>query len=181
MQVRWVMAVLLLLLGSCSREPAASAVPPAQIQGNLNQLMRGILFPNSNVIFDTQDKDPGAPPEPADPSEVLNPYANLYGGWEGVENASIALYEAANLIQLPGRACQNGKPVPLDEEPFRKGVVALRAASLSAYKLAQSKNKDGLVGVAEQLAQACATCHDVYRDRLVNGQPIGLEQRCSAF
>ena len=29
--------------------------------GNLNQVMRGILFPNSNIIFNVQTNDPGAP------------------------------------------------------------------------------------------------------------------------
>ena len=27
--------------------------------GNLNQVMRGILFPSSNVLFDVQTQDPG--------------------------------------------------------------------------------------------------------------------------
>jgi hypothetical protein len=180
MRVCSVALVSLLILSSCSRQPGAPAAPAAQVQGSLNQVMRGILFPNSNVIFDAQNKDPGAPPDPADPGAVTNPYANLYGGWEAVENASVALFEAANLVQLPGRKCQNGKPVPLEEDTFRKGLAALRDTSLNAYKAAQSKDLTTLVAVADKLALACSTCHDVYRDRLVNGKPITMEQRCSA-
>src|SRR5215216_1355783 len=126
MRVRSLLVMAVLMLGGCSRQPGAPAAPPAQVQGSLNQVMRGILFPNSNVIFDAQNKDPGAPPDPAEPGAALNPYANLYGGWEGVENAAIALYEVANVVQLPGRNCQNGKPVPLEEDTFRKGLAALR-------------------------------------------------------
>jgi hypothetical protein len=180
MRVCSVALVSLLILSSCSRQPGAPAAPAAQVQGSLNQVMRGILFPNSNVIFDAQNNDPGAPPDPADPGAVTNPYANLYGGWEAVENASVALFEAANLVQLPGRKCQNGKPVPLEEDTFRKGLAALRDTSLNAYKAAQSKDLTTLVAVADKLALACSTCHDVYRDRLVNGKPITMEQRCSA-
>ncbi|MQA28419.1 MAG: hypothetical protein GEU82_01075, partial [Luteitalea sp.] len=40
--------------------PAAAAEPT----GDLAQLMRGILFPNSNLIFDAQSNDPGAPKKP---------------------------------------------------------------------------------------------------------------------
>jgi hypothetical protein len=174
MRVRSLLVMSLLIVSACSRQAAS---PPAQVQGSLNQVMRGVLLPNSNVIFDAQNKDPGAPP---DPGAVINPSADAYGGWEGVENASIALYEAANLVQLPGRTCQNGKPVPLEEDTFRKGLAALRETSLNAYKAAQSKDLPALVAVADKLAVACSTCHDVYRDRLVDGKPITMEQRCSA-
>ena len=169
-----------LLLSACSRQPATPAEPAAPVKGTLNQVMRGVLFPNSNTIFDAQDRDPGAPLDPTDPATANNPYANAYGGWEAVENASIALYEAANLIQLPGRTCQNGKPVPLEEETFKKGLAALRESSLYADKTAQAKNKDAIPDVGEKLAAACAACHDVYRDRMVDGKPIGMEDRCVA-
>ena len=99
--------------------------------------MRGILFPNSNIIFDTQDTDPGAPPDPA--AAGSNPYAGTYGGWEAVENASMALAEAANLIALPGRVCQNNKPVPLDDPVYQKGLAALREVAQLSYETAKAK------------------------------------------
>ena len=40
---------------------ATSAAPAAKPYGSLAQVMRGIPFPNSNIIFDTQSSDPGAP------------------------------------------------------------------------------------------------------------------------
>lgn len=180
MRVQALLVLSLCALGGCARPPAEPPAPAAQMSGSLNQVMRGILFPNSNILFDAQDKDPGAPAEPGDPTGATNPYANIYGGWEGVENAAIALHEAANLVQLPGRTCQNGKPVPLEAETFQKGLAALRESSLYAYKMAQAKNKDAMLDVAEKISAACATCHDVYRDRVVNGQPMTMEQRCGA-
>ncbi len=158
--------------------PAAPAAEAAQVTGSLNQVMRGILFPNSNIIFDAQDKDPAAPPDPNDPTAPAHPFAGTYGGWQAVENASQALSEAANLITLPGRTCQNGKPVPLNDEVFKKGVQALRDVSLASYKAAQSKNQDAMLDIADRLTQACSTCHDVYRDRIVDGKPIPMEARC---
>lgn len=174
------LVVLLVVVVGCS--PAAPPAPAAaapQVKANLNQVMRGILFPNSNIIFDTQDTDPGAPPDPA--AAGSNPYAGTYGGWEAVENASMALAEAANLISLPGRVCQNNKPVPLDDPVYQKGLAALREVAQLSYDTAKAKkyDADAMLNVADKVTQACATCHDVFRDRVVDGKPIGMEDRCT--
>jgi len=179
MRVRSVVLMSLLLIAACSRAPEAPPAPAAQIQGTLNQVMRGILFANSNILFDAQDRNPAAEPDPNDPAASAHPFAGTYGGWEAVENASMALYEAANLVQMP-RKCQNGKDAPIDEETFKKGLAALREVSMNAYKTAQSKNQDAMLDVADKLSQACSTCHDVYRDRVIDGKPMTMEQRCSA-
>jgi hypothetical protein len=144
--------------------------------------MRGILFPNSNIIFDAQSNDPGAA-KPADKNATpaagaTAAFSGVYGGWEAVENASIALGEAANLISLPGRSCANGKPVPLDDPTYQKGLAALREASGIALKAAQAKNQDQILDAADKVTMACSTCHDVYRDVQVDGKPAGIEARC---
>ena len=173
------LVVLLVVVVGCS--PAAPPAPTAaapQVKANLNQVMRGILFPNSNIIFDTQDTDPGAP---VDPAAGASPYAGTYGGWEAVENASMALAEAANLISLPGRVCQNNKPVPLDDPIYQKGLAALREVAQLTYDTAKAKKYDAetMLGVADKVTAACATCHDVFRDRVVDGKPIGMDDRCT--
>ena len=52
-----VLALLFLAVVATAQAPAAQPV------GTLAQVMRGILFPNSNLLFDVQTQDPGAPPE----------------------------------------------------------------------------------------------------------------------
>src|SRR5580765_4429202 len=91
-------------------KPAAGAAVrvTAKVQGNLAQVMRGILFPNSNIIFDAQNNDPTK-------KKADEQFGNPYGGWPSVENAAIALAEAANLLIIPGRVCSNGKPAPLGQ------------------------------------------------------------------
>lgn len=173
-----VLLVSLFVLAGCNRQPEAPAAPAAQIQGSLNQVMRGILYPNSNIIFDAQDRDPGGEADPNDPAASAHVFYGTYGGWESVENASMALYEAANLVQLPGRKCANGKDAPLNDPTFQKGLVALRETSMLAYKTAQSKDMNAMLDVADKLTQACATCHDVFRDKIVDGKPVGIEGRC---
>jgi len=183
MRVLTVLSLLVFVAACSSSAPAPTSTAPAaaapQVKGNLNQVMRGILFPNSNILFDAQDRDPAAKPDDKDPAAAAHPFAGTYGGWEAVENASIALAEAANLVELPGRSCANGKPVPLNDPTFQKGLVALREVSMLAYKTAQEKKQDAMLDVADKLTMACATCHDVYRDIQVDGKPAGLEARCN--
>lgn len=132
----------------------------SRVEGDLAQVMRGILFPNSNIIFDAQNTDPV---EKAKKTET--PYGNAYGGWMEVENAAIALAEAANLLTIPGRLCMNGKPVPMDQPDWPGFVQQLRDGAQATYKAAQSKSQDAIVDAAGTLTEACAACHDKYREK----------------
>jgi hypothetical protein len=125
---------------------------------NMALLMRGILFPNSNIIFDAQNNDPATKKEEGQ-------FSAVYGGWQSVENAALALAESANLLMIPGRLCSNGKPVPLNRADWPKFVQGLRTASQAAYKAAQSKNMDNIVDASGTLTEACSACHDVYREK----------------
>ena len=48
--------------------PAAPAAPAAQIEGNLIQVMRGIIYPASNVIFAGSNGNPTDVKPAKDPS-----------------------------------------------------------------------------------------------------------------
>jgi hypothetical protein len=146
-----------------SARPAAAQRP--QVVATLGQLMQGILFPNSNVIFAAQSDNPAEAPPAKDPSMATNPLASTYGKWEAVENSSLAIVEAANLLTLPGRKCSNGLAVPLQNADWAKFVQGLRDAGMTAYKAAQSKNQDKIVDAADVLTTACANCHEKYREK----------------
>ena len=166
------MGMAVLVAGCSSPAPApasapASAAPAAQPYATLAQVMRGIPFPNSNIIFDTQSLDPEAqkdkkPGEAAAGASAQ--YNSVYGGWQAVENAALALEETANLITIPGRLCENGKPVPLNDEAYQKAVAGLVEAGKVAYKAAQSKNLDAMLEAGGTVTDACAACHEKYRD-----------------
>jgi len=146
--------------GQAPAKPAAGAAVrvTAKVQGNLAQVMRGILFPNSNIIFDAQNNDPTK-------KKADEQFGNPYGGWQNVENAAIALAEASNLLIIPGRVCSNGKPAPNAQPDWPKLVQGLRDASMASYKAAQSKNMDNIVDAAGTLTEACSACHDKYREK----------------
>ena len=114
---------------------AGAPAPPA----TLAQLMKGIFFPSANVIFAAQGDNPNDVPPAKDPSLAVNPLASTYGKWDAVENAGLAIAEAASLLTVPGRKCSNGQAVPITNADWPKLVQGLRDAGLAAYKAAQSK------------------------------------------
>jgi len=85
-----------------------AGTPGAQVPATLAQLMRGTLYPASNIIFAAQDQNPAEVPPAKDPSIATNLLASSYGKWDAVENSALALAEVANLLTLPGRKCSNG-------------------------------------------------------------------------
>src|SRR5258708_38872987 len=71
-------AALVIWWGVASAQSAAPR-PVAKPDANLLQLMRGTLYPASNVLFAAQD-DLSKQPKPADASVSPNPLTNTYGG-----------------------------------------------------------------------------------------------------
>jgi len=61
--------------------------------------------------------------------------------------------------------CENGRPAPVDQEDFKKWAQGLIDAGAASYKAAQSKNMDQMVEVSGTVADACAACHEKYRDK----------------
>ena len=158
-----------------SRQPVAPAdartpsFPPA---ANLAQLMRGILFPSSNLIFNVQSRDPAAPLPQRPSGQVTSgafPWADwgagIYSGWELVDYAALALAESAPLMLTPGRRCENGKPVPVQDADWVKFCVELADAGKAAYKASQSRKQDAVSEVTDTIATACSHCHEAYRDK----------------
>ena len=169
--------------GAGAPAPAKGAAAPAargaaggrQVYGNLAQIMRAIPFPNSNILFDVQDNDP-AKKKP----DANGPYLGTYQGWEGVENAGLAIAEFATLILQPGRVCSNGKPVPLNQPDFVKFAQALRTVGMEEYNAARSKSVDKVNDLSDKLTNTCANCHDKYRpDSRIGGPKVGVDQRCT--
>jgi mono/diheme cytochrome c family protein len=144
----------------------ALSLPPPE--GNLAELMRAIAFPNSNIIFNVQVKDPGAQPKKelaASPFDYVAWGATVYPGWLAVDQAAIALTETASLLLTPGRKCQNGRPVPVDRADWQQYVAALADVGRLAHRASQERKYDAFGDVAEKLNDACANCHKVYRDK----------------
>jgi len=138
--------VFLVLAGAATAQAPSTFKP--KVSGNLKQVMRSILRPNSDIIFDVQA---AAPKNDMD--------------WNTVQNAAIALEEAMNLVAMPGRLREDGKSVPVQRADWVKYEQGVVAAGQACYKAAQSKNPEAVSNCTDQLADSCAACHDVYRDK----------------
>ena len=141
----------------------AAQAPAPEPVGNLALVMRAILFPNSNILFDTQSRDPDAPAETRDDGTVSATFSSIYTGWGLVEAASVALAESAQLILTPGRMCENGRPVPVGNADFQQFARELVETGTRAYEIAQRKDLEAMVEITNEVAGACENCHFVYR------------------
>jgi mono/diheme cytochrome c family protein len=156
--------------------------------GNLNQVMRGILFPSSNIIFNVQTNDPGAPRKPpasgggnTAPFSWVDWGAGIYTGWQIVDYAAVAITESAPLMLTPGRRCENGRPVPVDRPDWIKFSQELAEVGRIVYRASQMRNQEAVSDASNQLADACLNCHQVYRDKrgFRPGDPAALAARCT--
>jgi mono/diheme cytochrome c family protein len=160
--------------------------------GNMAQLMRGIFFPNSNLIFTVQTHDPGAPAPPPSTDNQSRGFswvdwgAGIYGGWELIDNAAIALADASPLMLAPGIRCENGRLAPVTDAAWIKFTEELIAVARKTYRLSQSRNQEAVSDATGDLADACANCHQAYRDIRTPGRapdptdPSNKAARCMA-
>jgi mono/diheme cytochrome c family protein len=150
--------------------PASAATLTAAfpVTGTLNQVMRGILFPSSNVLFDVQTRDPGAGSKGgvarADAATTSNRYGDVYSPWQVVDAAAISIAEIGPVLMQPGRRCENGKPVPVDRADWKQYVQGVVEAGRAAYRASQMRSQDAVSEATNQISDACANCHRVYRD-----------------
>jgi len=162
----WSAASTSVLEHARAQAPGPAVAPPApRVEATLNQLMRGTLYPESNVVFSAQDVNPADVPHAKDPAMSTDLLTSQFGKWDAVENSALAIAETANLLTLPGRKCSNGLDVPVTNPDWPKFVQQLRDAGMSAYAAAQTKNQDKMTDVAGELTTACQNCHLRYRDR----------------
>jgi len=142
-----------------------SVRPPV---GNLAQLMRGVFFPNSNLIFAVQQQDPGAAKAPsnvqAGTSTIFDWGMGIYTGWQVVDNAAIAIADISPLMLNPGLRCENGKPAPVTDPDWIKFTDQMIAVSKQIYRLSQTRNQEAVSDATGDLSDACAACHTAYRD-----------------
>src|SRR5437764_11920016 len=120
MPMRNAVLTLSLMLAVCGLSPIAqtpSTNAAQEVHADLNQLMRGVLYPAANVVFFAQADDPGdvKPVAGRDPSMATDPLTSTFGGWQAVENAALALAESTTLLTMQGRVCSNGVPVPVKD------------------------------------------------------------------
>jgi hypothetical protein len=140
-----------------------------QVHADMNQLMRGVLYPTANVVFFAQAENPAeikAAPD-HDPNMSTDPLTSSFGGWTAVENAALALAESANLLAIEGRRCSNGVVAPTKDPVWAGFVRDMRAASMTAHAAAKARSQEQMIEVSNALSASCSGCHRRFRDRKV--------------
>ena len=148
--------------GTLRPRPQTATFPPST-HATVNQLMRGLFFPASNVVFAAQGDDPAAVPRDRQGSKSTDLLKSVFGGWEAVENSALAIADAAPLLLAPGRTCANGRPAPVTEAEWTRATEDTRQAALASFRAARARDQDLVLDAAGQLAEACSRCHRVYR------------------
>ena len=164
--------------GQPSAAATATAVRAFPPLGNMAQLMRGIFFPNSNLIFTVQTHDPGAPAPKPDPAagpptggfSFVDWGAGIYGGWQLVDNAAIALADASPLMLTPGIRCENGRLAPVTDALWIKLTEEMIAVARKTYQASQTRSQEAVSDATGDLSDACAACHQAYRETRGRGQ-----------
>jgi hypothetical protein len=162
-----VLSLMLAAFGLSLMAQTPSTNSAQEVHADLNRLMRGVLYPAANVVFFAQADNPAdvKPNTGQDPSMATDPLMSTFGGWQAIENASLALAESANLLLIPGRICSNGEPAPIKDPAWATFVQQVRDAGMKAFKAAQDKDQKKMIDIAETLSAACAGCHRKWRDR----------------
>src|ERR1019366_6081258 len=168
---------------------ASGPTPAFPAAGNLSQLMRGIMFPNSNIIFTVQTHDPAEKKKAGDTAAAGGGVnwtmwgSDLYSGWEIVDYAAVALAESAPLMLTPGRRCENGKPVPVTDPDWIRFTKEMAEVGRAAYRVSQTRNQEKVSDVSGDVADAGMHCHQVFRDKIRRGRtgadPSNKELRCT--
>lgn len=163
--------------GKAAAAPAAAAAAgapagiPLTVATNLAEFMRGITFPNANIIFNAQIRSPAEDkPKMPIPYDYVLWGRTVYYGWAAVDEAIAALKETTPLMLMPGRRCMNGRPVPLQNADFQQYVKDLIAFTDKLKATADKRDADGLAEMADALNNTCANCHKVYRDVTISGK-----------
>jgi hypothetical protein len=165
-------AVLLAVSVTVTRAQSAAPTAPraAAPFGNAAQLMRGIFFPNSNLIFTVQTHDPAAPPKPAASDSQSNGFsfatwgAGIYTGWQVVDNAAVALIDVSPLLLASGLKCENGREAPVTDPEWIKATNDMIDVAKKIYAASRDRNRELVSELTGDLSDSCAACHRAYRD-----------------
>jgi hypothetical protein len=131
----------LLAARSASREPMAAPV------ASVSQIMRGMVVPASNGVYNAVSTTVTA-------QGTQEVFPRNDREWQGVGASAVTLVEAANLLKLDGRARDRGDWMRMSD--------AMSKAAMLAYRATERKDIEALLAAGEVLNNSCDSCHRNY-------------------
>ena len=136
-----------LALQQCGSTPAAegeSGPPPFKPVATVDQVMDGIVVPNSEAIWDAVVYTNG--------ELVTAPKTD--DDWYNLQMNAYAMAEAGNLLMMAPRA--------IDDSDWMKFSVALVDQSRAAVRAAEAKDVQQLLVAGGDVYTVCTDCHRQY-------------------
>src|SRR5262245_23258073 len=134
--------------GSQGAVPAAAAAPPPPAVATVQQIMRGIVGPSANVVFESVSTTVSA-------AGIEEKQPKTDAEWMAVGSSAAALVESANLLVVNGRAIDKNEWVAMSKAMADAGMVALKAT--------QAKDPAGVLAAGEAINTSCDNCHRKYQ------------------
>ena len=169
-------SLIALALSACGKAPAptpeSSAIfrPTASIQ----ELMASIVDPSADALWDAVSSETTS-------KGVEEHQPHTEQEWQAVRHYAIALQEAGNLLQMPGRAVTHAGKTSEDAHVegvssaqqvqtaiaqarpgFNAAARVLQDAAGEALAAIDKKDPAALIVAGGKLDQACESCHSVY-------------------
>jgi hypothetical protein len=128
--------------------PAETTAPPAPPVATVQQIMRGIVGPSANVVFEAVSTTVSA-------AGIEEKQPKTDAEWLEVASGAAALVESANLLVAGDRAIDRGEWVTMAKAMADAGMVALKAT--------QAKDPAGVLAAGEAINTSCDNCHRKYQ------------------
>ncbi|HEY7189922.1 MAG TPA: hypothetical protein VH436_25375 [Vicinamibacterales bacterium] len=126
----------------------ASGPPPPAPVANVKQIMRGIVGPSANVVFESVSTT-------VSKAGIEEKQPRTEEEWAAVGSSAAALIESANMLTIGGRAIDTGEWVTMSK--------AMADAGLTALKATEKKDAQGVLAAGEAINTSCDNCHRKYQ------------------
>lgn len=129
--------VLLVFAPAAAQRATTPAQPAMRPVASVGDLMRGLVIPSSDVVFQAAS----TPPTKAD-------------GWDNVRVHALLVAESANLMLMNGRGPDQTQWNQMARAQFDSALVAVDAA--------KKKDIKALEAASDKLYGTCDNCHSKY-------------------
>jgi hypothetical protein len=126
----------------------ASGPPPAAPVASVRQIMRGIVGPSANVVFESVSTTVSA-------SGIEEKQPRTEEEWVAVGSSAAALIESANMLTIGERAVDTGEWLAMSK--------AMADAGMTALKATEKKDPQGVLAAGEAINTSCDNCHRKYQ------------------
>jgi cytochrome c556 len=168
--------VVIVLAAGCAQQPAPTAQqapqPEYRLTATIKDIMDSIVDPNADYIWESVETIVSA-------RGVEEKRPRTDEDWKEVRRHAIALLEATNLLQMPGRkVAQAGEKaddanvelgpeqiqelINKDHAAWNKFAGGLHDATMDVLKTIEAKDADALLNTSDRIDTACENCHLEY-------------------